>query len=96
MPFEPNHEKRGGRKAGTPNKNTADIKTRIAALVDDQFDTISADLELLEPKDRVAAYMKLLEYVTPKMRENKVDLNSRLDGLTDEQLNKLIDNIITP
>lgn len=96
MKFEPGKEKTGGRKAGTPNKNTADIKTRIAALIDEQFEAIQYDLGDLEPRDRIAAYLKFLEYILPKQRENKIDLNSRLDGLTDEQLNKLIDNIINP
>lgn len=95
MKFEPGKEKTGGRKAGTPNKNTVDIKTRIAALIDEQFEAIQYDLGDLDPKDRVAAYLKFLEYVLPRQRENKVDLNSRLDTLSDEQLNKLIDSIIT-
>lgn len=96
MPFEPGHLKKGGRKSGSQNKTTADIKTRIAALIDEQFDAIQYDLGDLEPKDRVTAYLKFLEYILPKQRESKIDLNSRLDGLTDEQLNKLIDNITTP
>ncbi|MBC7570782.1 MAG: hypothetical protein H7319_13740 [Spirosoma sp.] len=61
--------KTGGRTAGTPNKLTSDVRSRIAALIDEQFDTISSDLDALEPKERVTAYLKFLEYVLPKQRE---------------------------
>ena len=88
-------QKTGGRKAGTPNKVTSDLKDRIVALIDERFDSIAYDMELLEPKDRVASYLKLLEYVLPKQREQKIDLptltdkpimEKDLDTMTDAQL----------
>lgn len=79
--------KTGGRTAGTPNKVTSDLRSRIATLIDQQFDAIQADLETLEPKDRVAAYLKFMEYVLPKQREQKIDLST----LTDEQIDDLLD-----
>ncbi|GAB4042275.1 hypothetical protein [Spirosoma jeollabukense] len=94
MKFEKGKPKTGGRLPGTPNKTTADIKSRIASLIDDQFDTIQGDMEGLDPKERVTAYLKFLEYVLPKQRERKIDLASRLEGLSDEQLNELIDQIL--
>ena len=86
MKFQPGHQKKGGRRAGTPNRTTADLKTRIAQLVDEQFDTIKTDLESLDAKERVGAYLKFLEYVLPKQREQKIDLS----GLTDEQIDDLL------
>lgn len=94
MQFEKGREKTGGRRAGTPNKASMDIKSRIASLIDRQFENVQADFEALEPKDRVTTYLKFLEYILPKQREQKIDLSTRLDGLTDEQLNELIDNIL--
>ena len=88
MKFEKGHEKKGGRQAGTPNKASADLKGRIAALMDEQFDAIAADLELLEPKDRVTAYLKFLDYVLPKQREQKIDLSTLTDEQIDDLLNK--------
>ncbi|MEZ0538941.1 hypothetical protein [Fibrella arboris] len=87
-------KKTGGRKAGTPNKVTADLKSRINALIEEQFDAITGDLEHLEPKDRIAAYLKFLEYVLPKQREQKTDVNARLDTLNEDQLNSLIDKVL--
>ena len=82
--------KTGGRTAGTPNKVTSDLKSRIAALIDERFDAISSDLELLEPKDRVTAYLKFLEYVLPKQREQKIDLSTLSDEQIDDLLNKAL------
>lgn len=90
MKFEKGHKKAGGRKAGTPNKATTDIKTKIAALIDTRFDAISDDLEQLDPKDRVAAYLKFMEYVLPKQREQRIDLSALSDEQIDELLNKAL------
>ena len=90
MSFEKGREKTGGRKSGSINRTSADIKSKIAALIDDQFDTIQADLETLEPKDRVTAYLKFMEYVLPKQREQKIDLST----LTDEQIDDLLEKAL--
>ncbi|GAB3639712.1 hypothetical protein [Spirosoma arcticum] len=90
MSFEKGREKTGGRKAGSTNRTSSEIKSKIAALIDDQFDMIQADLETLEPKDRVSAYLKFMEYVLPKQREQKIDLST----LTDEQIDDLLDKAL--
>lgn len=83
-------QKTGGRTPGTPNKTTAQLKERISTLIDDRFDTIVADLETLEPKERVAAFLKFLEYVLPKQREQKIDLSALSDEQIDDLLNKAL------
>lgn len=93
MGFEKGKPKTGGRIAGTSNKVTADIKTKISALIDEQFDAISEDLELLEPKDRVTAYLKFLEYVLPKQRETRIDLSTLSDEQIDDLLNKALSKL---
>lgn len=94
MPFEKGKQKTGGRKSGSQNKVTVDIKSRITQLIENQFEMIQDDLENLDPKDRVTAYLKFLEYILPKQREQKIDVATKLDSLTDEQLNALIDQIL--
>ena len=88
MKFEKGREKTGGRKPGSTNKTSTDIKSKIAALIDSQFDAIQADFEILEPKDRVTAYFKFMEYVLPKQREQKIDLSTLTDEQIDDLLNK--------
>lgn len=96
MPFEKGKAKTGGRKPGAVNKTTADIKARIKALIDDKFESIVDSIELLEPKDQVAAYLKFLEYILPKQRETKIDISSlseeELDELLQRALNKVDDS----
>ncbi|GAB3026595.1 hypothetical protein [Spirosoma pulveris] len=87
MPFEKGRSKTGGRQPGSTNRTTTDIKARIANFIDEQFDSIADDMSLLEPKERVTAYLKLMEYVVPKQREQKIDLST----LTDEQVDELLD-----
>lgn len=86
----------GGRTAGMLNKATGDLKSRIAALIDEQFDTIADDLEVLEPKDRITAYLKLMEYVVPKQREQKLDLSSMSNEQIDDLLEKALAKIGEP
>ncbi|WP_232793691.1 hypothetical protein [Siphonobacter sp. SORGH_AS_0500] len=81
------------RKSGTPNKTTADIKARIKALIDDNFDSIVDSIELLEPKDQVAAYLKFLEYILPKQRETKIDISSLSDEEVDSLLEKAMEKM---
>ena len=93
MKFEKGHAKTGGRTSGTPNKATTNIKTKIAALIDEQFDAITDDLSELEPKERVTAYLKFLEYVLPKQREQKIDLSTLTDEQVDDLLNKALSKL---
>ncbi|NID11550.1 hypothetical protein [Fibrivirga algicola] len=84
-------KKTGGRTVGTPNKITGNLKSRIATLMDERFDNIAYDLQILEPKDRIAAYLKLMEYVVPKQREQKIDMST----LSDEQIDDLLEKALT-
>lgn len=88
MPFEKGRGKTGGRQPGSINRTTTDIKSRIANFIDEQFDSIADDMSQLEPKERVTAYLKLMEYVVPKQREQKIDLSTLTDEQVDDLLNK--------
>lgn len=82
-----------GRPKGVPNKMTADLKSRIAQIVENGFETIESDLEALEAKDKVNAYLKFLEYLLPKQRETKIDVSSLSDDEVEELLNKALNRI---
>ncbi len=57
-----------GRPQGSTNNNIKDLRERISLLLDSQFDTIITDLNALEPKERISAYIKLIEYAVPKLQ----------------------------
>ena len=64
-----------GRPKGKSNKDVKELRERVRQLLDNNFDRIMEDLEQLEPKERVSAYLKLLEFALPKLKaiEAKVD-----------------------
>ena len=60
-------KKTGGRKKGTPNKTTAEVREILTAVLSDVIDkeTILADLKKLDPKDRLQAVDRLLKHILP-------------------------------
>lgn len=93
MPFEAGHTKMGGRQKGSENRTNKDLKSRITQLVENGFEAIESDLEALEAKDRINAYLKLLEYIMPKQRETKIDISNLSDEEVEELLNKALSKI---
>ena len=83
--------KTGGRKKGTPNKVTTDVKTWLAGLIDNNRKQVEDDLSQLEPKERIMIFERLLQYVVPKQQavSAQIDLNT----LSDEQLNTIINEL---
>lgn len=82
-----------GRPKGVGNKLNNDLKSRIAQIVENGFEAIETDLEALEAKDRITAYLKLLEYILPKQRETKIDISNLTDEEVDELLDKALNKI---
>ncbi|KAA6319919.1 hypothetical protein EZS27_030246, partial [termite gut metagenome] len=80
-----------GRPKGKPNKVTMETREWIKQLIDKNRGQIERDLEALDPKDRILAIEKLMQYTVPKMQsvEAKIDFNK----LSDEQLNYVINEL---
>jgi len=79
-----------GRPAGTANKVTADLRSKINAIVENQIDTIEKDLLTLKPLERLQIVDKLLSYCVPKAAQTiEVDLQN----LSDAQLEQIIKSI---
>ncbi len=75
-------EKTGGRKAGTPNKTTMEIREKISDILAEHFtpEKVAENLEAMEPKERLIFLTKLLDYSIPKLRQT--DLKTDLDDNT--------------
>ena len=56
-----------GREKGSMNKATAAIKERIEQVLGDLDATLTADLKALKPEQRVELWVKLQEYIRPKL-----------------------------
>lgn len=57
-----------GRPRGTKNKATALLYSKITSIIDSNIDRLQADIDSLEPKDRVRFVATLLNYFVPKQR----------------------------
>jgi vacuolar-type H+-ATPase subunit E/Vma4 len=83
-----------GRPKGAKNKVNAELRELIQKLFDDNYQAIQDDLEALEPKDRLKFLSDLLPYLLPKLQSTTHTKEIDLDGMTEEDLDRLIDRII--
>jgi hypothetical protein len=87
-------ERRGGRKAGTPNKRTVEVAQRLEELGCDPIEGMArlAMDDTLDPTLRGRMFSELAQYVAPKRRavEHSDDANSweaLLDRLAERESN---------
>ena len=83
--------KTGGRVQGTPNAITADLRSKINAIVEKQFDNIEADLNALEPKDRLNILEKFFSYCMPKMVAQTFEID--FGQFSEDQLDQIINQL---
>jgi hypothetical protein len=84
-------KKTGGREKGTPNKVTTDLKLWINELLNDNREQFIRDLKLIDPKQRVMIFEKLLSYAVPKMQSVEAKIN--FETLSNDELNTIIENL---
>jgi hypothetical protein len=81
-----------GRKKGSKNKVTADLRAAITEFLQGNFAMVETNFKSLQPGQQIKFYIDLLGYAIPKLQNTT--LQSDLDRLTDDQLQKLADQII--
>lgn len=89
MPFikdDPRINK-AGRKAGTPNKTTEQLRGVFQSFLEANLDKLQTDFDQLEPKDRLSFIERVAKMILPP----PVD---PLEAMTDEQLKQLHDRLI--
>lgn len=72
MGFEKGHEKIGGRKLGTRNKN-AEMKDNMRNFALENFEDFKTAYKLLPPEDRCRVYLKVVDFVVPKVSAVKFE-----------------------
>lgn len=89
-------KKYGGRRKGTPNKKTEELRARVETLIDDNWKKLQVDIQELTSKERVDTIVKLLEYSLPKLsrtEHQEVYTIEELLAMTPEQRRERIEEI---
>lgn len=69
----------GGRKKGTPNRISGQMRELIANFCEENFDAFVAAFQRIdEPKEKCMVYLKAQEFVTPKLAA--IDLTDTTSG----------------
>jgi hypothetical protein len=89
-----------GRKAGTPNKSTRDVREAIAEFARANVDQMTEWLEAIpDPARRMDLYLRAIEYHVPKVARTEItgpdggpvaftgDVNFK--GLSDDELSQM-------
>jgi hypothetical protein len=64
--MKPKRTKTGGRKAGTPNKTTEQLRSLVQCFIEKNFSRIQKDFDLMKPGERVMFLNSLLRHVLPE------------------------------
>jgi len=75
MAFTTKTAKQAGKKSsreGSPNKTTQEIRELIKNLIEDNVIKLQADLNGLEPKDRIKAFVDLAKFVLPTLKSQEI------------------------
>ena len=89
MPFEKGKPKTGGRAVGVKNHSTTNLKQSIQNIVDKSFETMEDDLDNMDVRDKVGFILKLLPYLIPTQKEQKISFDSLSDDEIDNLINRL-------
>lgn len=74
---KPGTPKTGGRRPGSQNKASAEIKQWIETIIQDNKPEFEKNIKLLEPEKQVAAIERLLSYIVAKPQNVDISLEYR-------------------
>lgn len=94
MPEKPGRKKgtvkTGGRKKGTPNILTSDLRSRIADFLSDNFDTAVAQWKKIEePVQKVKLYTDLIKFAVPTLQAVSLEATIKEEESIEEKLREL-------
>jgi hypothetical protein len=69
-------QKFGGRTKGTSNKTTTELREKFSLLIENNFDKLQQDIDLLEPKERVKTILELARFVVPTLKASELTTDS--------------------
>lgn len=75
-----------GRKKGSPNRTSEQIRALLLKFIDSNIDNIQADFMAMGSKDRLSFFERLLKHILPQPM-------NELERLSDDQLDQLINRL---
>ncbi len=94
MPFDKKTAREAGQKSsrkGKPNRLNAELRTVVNDLLDANAETILQDIAKLEPRDRINAWIRLLEFALPKLNRTQSEISGP-EGLPLETVIRFVDD----
>ena len=82
--------KTGGRKKGTPNKITGDLRGWLDGFLNGNREQIEKDFAALKPDERIFAFSRLIGYIVPKQQAITVEAQVEAEF---KQLQKLLRDV---
>ena len=78
MPFTKGDKNinRSGRKSGSTNKTTTEIRKKYLELIENNFEQLETDLKSLRASERVKAIIELSKFILPTLKATEVDLTT--------------------
>tara|TARA_R110001632_G_scaffold61058_2_gene147568 strand:+ start:397 stop:717 length:321 start_codon:yes stop_codon:yes gene_type:complete len=73
MPFKPGNKKKGGRKKGTKNLVSKEIRANAALLLESELDVFKEKLPKLNDADYLKAIAMLFKHVLPSQKQIETD-----------------------
>jgi hypothetical protein len=72
-------KKYGGRKKGTPNKVTKELRSVLKDFMFDELEVLKERLDELDTKERVYVLIKLMPFVMPKVDNVSHSINEPIE-----------------
>ena len=66
--FQEGNQLGKGRKKGSVNRSTANVRNAFSLLVENNLSRLQSDLDALSPRDRIKAIAELSKYVLPQLK----------------------------
>jgi hypothetical protein len=78
MPFTKNDKNinRSGRKNGSTNKTTNEIRAKYLELIENNFEQLETDLQTLKASERVKAIIELSKFILPTLKATEMSLSN--------------------
>jgi 23S rRNA C2498 (ribose-2'-O)-methylase RlmM len=76
-------KKYGGRKKGTPNKVTKELRSVLKDLMFEEFEVLREKLDELDTRDRIEVVIKMMPYIMPKVDSISHTINEPIDWAID-------------